>query len=260
MSTSLTGDVVITPLHPRTVAALPAPRPVLVGGGSLSAAARTAALLPPRVPGGAAAAGATGAAATAARPTTAPSPATAGAAAAAAARRPPPAPLVVRAPPSTAAAADGGSRAGTPPPGALSPPTPLSPLALRKRKRYATDEERKEARILKNRRTAEESRQRRLKRMLDLEGELAAAADREAALVAEVVELRAEAAESLADANRLRGEVEDREREVARLGAALAAAQAAAASGVGGGGVGDVRVPPGVGDDDDMTDVELPGV
>lgn len=52
--------------------------------------------------------------------------------------------------------------------------------AKRKRRQYKTEEERKKARILKNRRTAEESRQRRLKRMKELETiESSAKADRE---------------------------------------------------------------------------------
>lgn len=63
-----------------------------------------------------------------------------------------------------------------PPPLQASPPQ--QPLK-KKRKTYNTEEERRKARILKNRRTAEESRQRRMKRMKELEEYVASSAIRE---------------------------------------------------------------------------------
>lgn len=59
----------------------------------------------------------------------------------------------------------------------------------RKRKQYSSEEERRTARILKNRRTAEESRQRRLKRMKELEDIAEGAAVRENKLMKEIATL-----------------------------------------------------------------------
>ncbi|CDF38844.1 unnamed protein product [Chondrus crispus] len=63
-------------------------------------------------------------------------------------------------------------------PPAIHPPTPPQPVK-KKRRTYNTEEERRKARILKNRRTAEESRQRRMKKMKDLEDYAETAAIRE---------------------------------------------------------------------------------
>lgn len=65
-----------------------------------------------------------------------------------------------------------------PPPPPMQPSPPQQPLK-KKRKTYNTEEERRKARILKNRRTAEESRQRRMKRMKELEEYVASSAIRE---------------------------------------------------------------------------------
>lgn len=71
------------------------------------------------------------------------------------------------------------------------PLTTPTGVAKRKRRQYASEEERRTARILKNRRTAEESRQRRLKKMKDLEEYAKGAAEREQALREEINNLRA---------------------------------------------------------------------
>uniref|UniRef100_A0A7S1TI31 BZIP domain-containing protein n=1 Tax=Compsopogon caeruleus TaxID=31354 RepID=A0A7S1TI31_9RHOD len=73
----------------------------------------------------------------------------------------------------------------------------------RKRNIYSTEEERRMARILKNRRTAEESRQRRLQKMKELEALAAGADEREKKLRAEITELRGELAVQMAQVKRL---------------------------------------------------------
>lgn len=63
-------------------------------------------------------------------------------------------------------------------PPTMHPSTPPQPVK-KKRRTYNTEEERRKARILKNRRTAEESRQRRMKKMKELEEYAETAAMRE---------------------------------------------------------------------------------
>jgi hypothetical protein len=67
--------------------------------------------------------------------------------------------------------------------------------AKAKRRQYKTEEERRQARIIKNRRTAEESRQRRLKRLRNLEDEARINGDRARELELQVMALKAEIAE-----------------------------------------------------------------
>lgn len=65
-------------------------------------------------------------------------------------------------------------------------PAPSEPVKVSRRRRaFLTDEERRHARIMKNRRTAEESRQRRQRRMAELEREVKSNDARESALAAE---------------------------------------------------------------------------
>ena len=52
-------------------------------------------------------------------------------------------------------------------------------IRRRKRRKFATEEERRVARILKNRRTAEESRQRRIQKMKTLENFVSNSVERE---------------------------------------------------------------------------------
>ncbi|GJQ09670.1 hypothetical protein GpartN1_g1461.t1 [Galdieria partita] len=74
----------------------------------------------------------------------------------------------------------------------------------RKRTMYATEEERRMARILKNRRTAEESRLRRIQRIQELQNILIESQQREEKLNEEIVQLRQELASQVAEVNRLR--------------------------------------------------------
>jgi hypothetical protein len=67
-------------------------------------------------------------------------------------------------------------------------------LPRKKRRQYKTEEERRNARIIKNRRTAEESRQRRLRRMHELEESAKLNAERVRQLEHEVMALKAELA------------------------------------------------------------------
>lgn len=62
----------------------------------------------------------------------------------------------------------------------------------KKRRTYNSEEERRNARILKNRRTAEESRQRRLKRMQDLEENARRSKEREHTLIQQLEQTKAE--------------------------------------------------------------------
>jgi len=55
----------------------------------------------------------------------------------------------------------------------------LTTIRRRKRRKFASEEERRVARILKNRRTAEESRQRRIQRMRTLENFVSISEERE---------------------------------------------------------------------------------
>jgi hypothetical protein len=68
-------------------------------------------------------------------------------------------------------------------------------LAKTKRRQYKTEEERRQARIIKNRRTAEESRQRRLRRLKYLEDEARINGDRARELELQVIALKAEIAD-----------------------------------------------------------------
>eukprot|EP00871_Galdieria_phlegrea_P004077 jgi/Galph1/4670/GphlegSOOS_G3402.1 len=74
----------------------------------------------------------------------------------------------------------------------------------RKRNTYATEEERRIARILKNRRTAEESRLRRIQRIQELQDILLRSQERERKLNEEIMQLRQELASQVAEVNRLR--------------------------------------------------------
>jgi len=74
----------------------------------------------------------------------------------------------------------------------------------RKRTTYATEEERRIARIMKNRRTAEESRLRRIQRIQELQNILIESQQREEKLNEEIVQLRQELAAQVAEVNRLR--------------------------------------------------------
>lgn len=74
----------------------------------------------------------------------------------------------------------------------------------RKRRVYATEEERRMARILKNRRTAEASRLRRIQKIQELQNILMEFQQREEKLNEEIVQLRQELAAQVAEVNRLR--------------------------------------------------------
>mmetsp|Transcript_6600 Transcript_6600/g.19991 ORF Transcript_6600/g.19991 Transcript_6600/m.19991 type:complete len:231 (+) Transcript_6600:84-776(+) len=83
----------------------------------------------------------------------------------------------------------------------------------KRRRIYQTDEERRMARILKNRRTAEESRQRRVQRMKELEADNANAQEREKNLRWELQELREELSQRISEVSRLSEENEKLRRE-----------------------------------------------
>lgn len=95
------------------------------------------------------------------------------------------------------------------------PQTPVK----KKRKTYNTEEERRRARILKNRRTAEESRQRRMKRMKELEEYAASAVVRERQLVDEIRGIKEEL-QSVSDS--LRQTIEDKHAAIAKKDTELA--------------------------------------
>jgi len=74
----------------------------------------------------------------------------------------------------------------------------------RKRRKFTTDEERRIARILKNRRTAEESRQRRIQKMKDLENFAASFDEKEKKLREEIQFLGKQNANQAAELNMLK--------------------------------------------------------
>lgn len=74
----------------------------------------------------------------------------------------------------------------------------------RKRRKFTTDEERRIARILKNRRTAEESRQRRIQKMKDLENFAAGFDEKEKKLREEIQYLGKQNANQAAELNQLK--------------------------------------------------------
>lgn len=76
--------------------------------------------------------------------------------------------------------------------GNIAYPQPITQRPRKKRRTYNSEEERRNARILKNRRTAEESRQRRLKRMQDLEENARNSKEREHALLQQLEQAKAE--------------------------------------------------------------------
>ncbi|KAJ8904229.1 hypothetical protein NDN08_000753 [Rhodosorus marinus] len=94
------------------------------------------------------------------------------------------------------------------------------PRKGKRRRIYQTDEERRMARILKNRRTAEESRQRRLHKMKELEAIRDGAQERENKLRWEINELREELSQRVAEINRLNVEMDKvrRENEILKQG------------------------------------------
>lgn len=102
-------------------------------------------------------------------------------------------------------------------------PTP----AKKKRKTYSTEEERRKARILKNRRTAEESRQRRMKRMKELEEFVASSAIREKELQEDArvakVQLINETESLRQVISQKDAEIEQKDAEIQRLREKLAA-------------------------------------
>lgn len=83
--------------------------------------------------------------------------------------------------------------------------------ARRRRRSFVTEEERKQARIMKNRRTAEESRQRRVRKMADLEVEAKTNREREAAMAAETERLKSEVAVLKAENTALKAEKASRQ-------------------------------------------------
>mmetsp|Transcript_619 Transcript_619/g.1113 ORF Transcript_619/g.1113 Transcript_619/m.1113 type:complete len:219 (+) Transcript_619:64-720(+) len=75
---------------------------------------------------------------------------------------------------------------------------------------YASEEERRKARLLKNRRTAEESRQRRLQKMKELEAENAGFVEREKKLKEDIIKLRAELAAQVVEINNLKAKLNEK--------------------------------------------------
>lgn len=67
-----------------------------------------------------------------------------------------------------------------------------APVKKRKVSKFNSEEERKQARLQKNRRTAEESRQRRMRKMNDLQATVDAFAAREAQLLAQIDALKSD--------------------------------------------------------------------
>ncbi|KAI0564391.1 Basic-leucine zipper [Gracilaria domingensis] len=100
------------------------------------------------------------------------------------------------------------------------------PPAKKKRKTYNTEEERRQARILKNRRTAEESRQRRLKRMKELEEIAAKAETRERELLDEVQQAKEQLQEAAKVETSLRAALQQKETEITRRDSELARREA----------------------------------
>ncbi|CAN8064126.1 unnamed protein product [Agarophyton chilense] len=94
--------------------------------------------------------------------------------------------------------------------------THYQPSSKKKRKTYSTEEERRQARILKNRRTAEESRQRRLKRMKELEDIAAKAETRERELIEEIRLGKEQLQEAAKLEDSLRTALQEKDAEIAQ--------------------------------------------